>query len=176
MTLEEVSKQILTLIEEYDEENDTNLTNDVDISNKIRHCIDNIQVELAQLKRIKKKITFDTTETNIMEKPKDMYKIDKIKECDFEVLGNEIVFDETYKGKVNIYYDKYPEKIDDETDEKTLLELSRDALECLVYGVASAILKADISANYSVYEYKYQELKQQLNNAETNGFIWVEVN
>ena len=109
-----------------------------------------------------------------MEKPDDLFKIDKVKECDFEVLGNDIVFDNNYKGIVSVYYDKYPKKINEDTDGEEELELSRDALEALVYGVASAILKADISSNYSVYEYKYQELKQQLNNANTNGFAWIE--
>lgn len=174
MTLRQVMEQILTLIEEYDKENDTDLTNDPDIAAKIKHSIDNIQVELSQIKRIRKRITFDTTTTNVMKIPTDLFKIDKVKECDFEVVGNDIVFDEKYKGIVNVYYDKYPQLIENDTDLDTKLELSRDALEALVYGVASAILKADISANYSVYEYKYQELKQQLNNANTNGFAWIE--
>jgi hypothetical protein len=174
MNLEQVLKQVLTLIEEYDEENDTDLTNDPDIANKIKHCIDNIQVELSTIKRIKNKVEFDTTKTNVMAKPSDLYKIDKVKECDFEVIGNEIIFDKNYTGIVTMIYDKYPKKIGEETSLDEELELSRDALECLVYGVASAILKADISANYSVYEYKYQELKEKLNNANTNGFVWVE--
>ena len=174
MTLDEIKKQILTLIEEYDAKNQTDFTNDPDINNKINHSIDNIQVELAQIKRIKTKVEFDTTKTNVMEKPDDLFKIDKVKECDFEVLGNDIVFDNNYKGIVSVYYDKYQKKINEDTDGEEELELSRDALEALVYGVASAILKADISSNYSVYEYKYQELKQQLNNANTNGFAWIE--
>lgn len=174
MTLEEVMIQILTLIEEYDAKNMTTFSDDEDISNKIMHSIDNIQVELAQIRRIKAKKTYDLSETNEFTLPDDLFKIDKVKECDFEVLGNTIVFDPKYTGEVTLYYDKYPEKIDDDTDTDTVLELSRDALEALVYGVASAILKADISSNYSVYEYKYQELKQQLNNANTNGFAWIE--
>ncbi len=103
-----------------------------------------------------------------------IYKIDKVKECDFEVLGNTIVFDENYKGIVDVYYDKYPDKINDNTALTKKLEISRDAIDCLVYGVASDVLKSDLSANYSVYEYKYQELKQKLNNQITNGIIWVE--
>ena len=174
MTLKEIKEKVLTLIEEYDEEEKEKLTKDPDIDAKINHCIDDIQVELSTICRLKEAITLDTTETNILEKPKDMYKIDKIKECDFEVLGNNIVFDENYKGIVNIYYDRYPKKIDSTTSSDTELELPRDALECLVYGVASALLKADISSNYSVYEYKYTELKQSLNNANTNGMIWIE--
>ena len=53
MTLDEIKKQILTLIEEYDAKNQTDFTSDPDINNKINHSIDNIQVELAQIKRIK---------------------------------------------------------------------------------------------------------------------------
>lgn len=174
MTLQEVLKKVLTLIEEYDKKNETNFTNDPDIENKIRECIDNIQVELSTIKRIKTVEEFDTTATNEMDIPEDLYKIDKVKECNFEVLGNTIIFDSNYKGIVHIYYDKYPQKINADTPLTRKLEISRDAVECLIFGVASDILKADVSANYSVYEYKYQELKQKLNNQITNGIIWIE--
>ena len=56
------------------------------------------------------------------------------------------------------------QKINADTPLTRKLEISRDAVECLIFGVASDILKADVSANYSVYEYKYQELKQKLND------------
>lgn len=134
MTIKEVKEKVLTLIEEYDSEEAEKLTSDPDINAKINHCIDDIQVELSTIRRIRKKMSYNTEESNVLNKPADMYKIDKVKECDFEVLGNEIVFDSNYKGEVNIYYDKYPEKIDSNTPLDYELEISRDALECLIYG------------------------------------------
>ena len=52
MTLEEIKTQVLSLIEEYDSETAQKLTKDSDIDIKLNHSIDNIQVELAQIKSI----------------------------------------------------------------------------------------------------------------------------
>lgn len=171
MTLEEVIKKIVKLLEEY-EKTDPNYTGDQDIETKIKESIDDIQVELSQIKKIPALLEVELTgENNIVDKPKDMYRIKRIRECKFEVLNNKIKFEDGYKGKVYVYYYKFPEVINQETDNKHIMELERDAIACLVYGVASAILKADVSANYSVYEYKYQEMKQMLSNNATDGLI-----
>lgn len=171
MTLEEVIKKIVKLLEEY-EKTDPNYTGDEDIETKIKESIDDIQVELSQIKKIPALLEVELTgENNIVDKPKDMYRIKRIRECKFEVLNNKIKFEDGYKGKVNVYYYKFPEMIKQETDNKHIMELERDAIACLVYGVASAVLKADVSANYSVYEYKYQEMKQMLSNNVTDGLI-----
>lgn len=171
MTLEDVIKKIVKLLEEY-EENNSSYTGDQDIETKIKESIDDIQVELSQIKKIPALLEIELTgEDNIIDKPKDMYKIKRIRECKFEVLNNKIKFEDGYKGKVNVYYYKFPEIINQKTDNKHVMELERDAIACLVYGVASAILKADVSANYSVYEYKYQEMKQMLSNSVTDGLI-----
>lgn len=171
MTLEEIKTQVLSLIEEYDSETAQKLTKDSDIDIKLNHSIDNIQVELAQIKSIPALKEVDTEKDGHEISIDNVYKIDKIRECDFEVLNNKIILDNDYTGKVNIYYNKFPEKINYNTENSHVMELTRDALECLVYGVASAILKADLASNYSVYEYKYQELKQMLSDAKTTGEI-----
>lgn len=175
MTLGDVIKKIVKLLEEYDE-NGENYTSDQDIEGKIKESIDDIQVELSQIKKIPALLEVELTgENNIVDKPKDMYRIKRIRECDFEVLNDKIKFKDNYKGKVNVYYYKYPDVINEDTDNDYVMELERDAIACLVYGVASAILKADVSSNYSVYEYKYQEMKQMLSNNVTDGLIEFEV-
>ena len=175
MTLGDVIKKIVKLLEEYDE-NGENYTSDQDIEGKIKESIDDIQVELSQIKKIPALLEVELTgENNIIDKPKDMYRIKRIRECKFEVLNNKIKFEDGYKGKINVYYYKFPEVINEDTDNDYVMELERDAIACLVYGVASAILKADVSANYSVYEYKYQEMKQMLSNNVTDGLIEFEV-
>ncbi len=174
MTLEEVIKKIVKLIEEYDSEGE-NYTSDKDIETKIKESIDDIQVELSQIKKIPTLLIVELDgENNVIDKPKDMYRIKRIRECNFEVLNNKIKFEDGYKGIVNVYYYKYPDVIDEDTPNEYVMELERDAIACLVYGVASAILKADVSSNYSVYEYKYQEMKQMLSNQTTNGLITFE--
>lgn len=175
MTLGEVIKKIFKLIEEYDENGDV-FTSDQDLETKIKESIDDIQVELAQIKKIPALLEVELDgENNVIDKPADMYRVKRCRECKFEVLNDKIKFKDGYKGKVNMYYYKFPEVIDEETDNEHVMELSRDAITCLVYGVASAILKADVSSNYSVYEYKYQELKQLLSNNLTDGLIEFEV-
>lgn len=175
MSLGDVIKKIVKLIEEYDGESDS-YTSDPDIETKIKESIDDIQIELSQIKKIPALLSVELDGTNnIIDKPSDMYRIKRIRECDFEVLNDKIKFDKNYVGPVNIYYYKFPEVINQETSNEHVMELERDAITCLVYGVASAILKADVSSNYSVYEYKYQELKQMLSNDTTDGLIEFEV-
>lgn len=171
MTIGEFKKKVLPLIEEYDA-NEAKLTTDPDIALKLNTCIDDIQMELATIKRIPSKLEVNTeTDGHEISFPTDLYKIDKIKECGFEIANKTIFIDKDYTGNVVIYYDKYPERITDTTPDTEELEIDDDAIGCMVYGVASALLKADISSNYSVYEYKYQEMKQMLTNNKTNGMI-----
>lgn len=171
MTLEEIKTQILTLIEEYDSEEANKLTKDEDIDAKLNHSIDNIQVELSQIKPISALKQVDTEKDGNEIEIENLYKVDKIKECEYEVFKNKVILDSDFKGTVDIYYNKFPEKIDYDTEGTHEMELTRDALECLVYGVAGAILKADLASNYSIYEYKYQELRQLLSNTKTTGEI-----
>lgn len=175
MTLGEVIKKIFKLIEEYDENGEV-YTADQDLENKIKESIDDIQVELSQIKKIPALLQEELTEEkHEVTLPDDFYKLKRIRECDFEILNNKIIFDKDYTGEVNIYYYKYPDKIDESTPNEYEMELKRDAIACLVYGVASAILKADVSSNYSVYEYKYQEMKQMLSDSLTDGLVEFEV-
>lgn len=175
MTLGDVIKKIFKLIEEYDEDGDV-FTSDQDLETKIKESIDDIQVELSQIKKIPALLQVELDgENNVIDKPADMYRIKRCRECKFEVLNDKIKFQDGYVGTANVYYYKYPNIIDADTPNNYTMELTRDTIACLVYGVASAILKADVSSNYSVYEYKYQEMKQLLSNNATDGLIEFEV-
>ena len=61
-------------------------------------------------------------------------------------------------------YFKYPEEINEDTLDDFLLELDQDACNVLPYAVASDILKADISNDYSIFEAKYQSMLSRLDN------------
>lgn len=175
MTLEEMKEKVYRLIEELSD-NEDNLTDDPDYEKKINTCINIIQNELSRIKKIPTKMEYDTTNGNVLEFPEDMYQLFKIQECLYQVIGNEIHFDEDYKGTVQVHYYKYPVQITEETiDEDYVFELSQDALEIMPLGVAGDMLKSDPSTNYgTVYSNRYNELKQYLDSRNNSGIIYID--
>ena len=194
MTLKEMKEKVYRLIEELSdsvstttegtesvEETETHLTDDPDYEKKINTCINIVQNELARIKKIPAITTYNTETSlteNIYTMPETMYQVDKIKGCGFEVIGKTIIFDEDYKGDVEIYYYKYPTLITEDTDDETyIFELDQDALEIMPFGVAGDMLKSDPSTNYGAYySSRYNELKQMLDSRYTNGVIFVDGN
>lgn len=197
MTLKDMKERVYRLIEELSDsvtstttddetepgeeivEEETHLTDDPDYEKKINTCIDAIQNELARIKKIPAKTTYNTETSqtgNVYNFPDSMYQVDKILDCDFRVIGKTIIFDEDYKGEVTIYYYKYPTPITEETDDETyVFELDQDALNVMPFGVAGDMLKSDPSTNYGAYySSRYNELKQMLDPRYTNGVIIVD--
>lgn len=175
MTLKEMKEKVYRLIEELSD-TETQLTDDPDYDKKINTCINVVQNELARIKKIPTYEEYDTNSGNVMEFPEDCYQIYKIKGCMYEILGNEIHFDENYLGKATIYYYKYPTKITEETiNENYKFELSQDALEIMPFGVAGDMLKSDPSTNFgAVYSNRYNELKQYLDSRNNTGIIYID--
>ena len=175
MTLKEMKEKVYRLIEELSD-TETQLTDDPDYDKKINTCINVIQNELSRIKKISAKMEYDTANGKILKFPSDMYQIAKIQECMYQILGNEIHFDEDYQGKVNIYYYKYPIQITEETnDNEYKFELSQDALEIMPFGVAGDMLKSDPSTSYGqIYSSRYNELKQYLDSRNTAGIIFID--
>ena len=176
MKLLEMKEKIYRLIEELSDNTAEQLTDDPDYEKKINTCINIIQNELARIKKIPSQIVYNTNEGNIFKFKEDMYQIDKIQECQYQIIGNEIHFDEKYLGKVTIYYYKYPTQITKETkDSEYVFELSQDALEIMPFGVAGDMLKSDPSTNYgSIYSNRYNELKQYLDSRNNTGIIYID--
>lgn len=165
--------------EEVTTEEETHLTDDPDYEKKINTCINIVQNELARIKKIPAITTYNTETSltgNIYTMPETMYQIDKIKGCNYDVIGKTVIFDEDYLGDVEIYYYKYPTPITEETDDETyVFELDQDALEVMPFGVAGDMLKSDPSTNYGIYySNRYNELKQMLDSRFTNGMITIE--
>lgn len=164
MTLEEMKKKIYSLIEEYSEDND-DLTEDEDLATKMNDVINQIQNELARMKKISAYTTMEVTEgqtINFSDIDKMMYQLATIKDVEYEINLNTVTFLED--GTARIFYYKYPKRITEDTeDEAYKFELSQDVLEILPYGVAADLLKSDVSSNYgSVYANRYREMIQQL--------------
>lgn len=172
MTLKEMKKQVLKLIEEISEDT-TKYTDDPDIDKKINDVINQIQFELARIKKIPEKLLYEVTDNKIYKMSDEMYQIFRITGCPtFDIIGKEVIFPEDFEGEVNIYYYKYPEIITDTTNDNYEFDLSDDALQIMPYGVAGDILKSDVSNAYgNIYSQRYETMKQQLDPRYNMGFI-----
>jgi len=175
MTLEEMKEKVYTLIEEYDEDADE-LTNDPDFALKMNNVINQIQNELSRIKKIvgytSKEVQEGDTLT-LSSIDKNIYQLDKIKDIDYELAGDTIIFNE--EGTARIYYFKYPKQIDSETSDSYKFELSNDVLEIMPYGVAGDLLKSDVSSQYgTIYSKRYEEMKQMIDPRYSLGSIYIE--
>jgi hypothetical protein len=173
MTLEEMKSKIYSMIEEYSEDAD-DLTEDEDLAAKMNSVINQVQNELSRYKKIDAYTTMEVTEgeeIDITDIDSSIYQLNVIKGVDADIIGGRVIFNE--EGTAKIYYYKYPNQIDMDTEDTYTFELSRDALEILPYGVAGDLLKSDVSSNYgTIYSNRYKELLQSLDprNAMTSMY------
>lgn len=172
MTLKEMKQKTLRLIEEINSESEF-LTDDPDISAKINDVINQIQFELARIKKIPEKMEREIDDNKIYKMDDEVYQIFKITGCPtFDIIGKEVIFPDDFEGTVNIYYYKYPERITSTTSDNYTFELSDDALEIMPYGVAGDLLKSDVSNAYgNIYSQRYEKMKQELDTRYNMGFI-----
>lgn len=174
MTLLEIKKKTLQLIEEISD--GENLTNDPDIKAKLNSVINQVQFELARMKKIPAYKELEVTERQVV----DMNTLDNFYQLrllrfdgGYEIVENLAVFNE--EGTAVFYYYKYPEIITDETPDDYVFELSPDALEILPYGVASDILKSDVSTQYgAIYSQRYEIMLQRLDPRYSMSSITIE--
>lgn len=175
MTLEEMKQKTYSLIEEYSEDADE-LTEDEDLSAKMNSVINQIQNELARIKKIEEytEITGEKGDiVNFSDIDEQFYQLNIVKGVDVDIIGQRIKFNES--GTAEIYYYRYPKQIDDESDDSEELELSTDCLEIMPYGIAADLLKADVSNNYGqIYAQRYLELKQGLDPRYALGSLYID--
>ena len=180
MTLEEMKQKVYALIEEYNEDAE-DLTEDEDLALKMNSVINSVMFEVARMKKIPAKTTMeiafeegeDEHEIEMTDIDSDIYQVDVIKGLDSIVIGKTVVFHE--EGTAKIYYFKYPVAITEDTDDDYVFELDNDALECMVYGVAGDLLKADISqANGNIYMQRYEQLLSRLDPRNGLGGIYID--
>lgn len=176
MTLLEMKKQILKLIEEINPKSEL-LTDDPDIANKINVVINLIQNELSRIKKIpaREEVKVEKGDLEeISDLVSNLYQLNLIRDVKHNIYNSTIEFLES--GTAKIFYYKYPKQITEATDESTYkFELSTDVLGIMPYGVAADLLKSDISANYGqVYANRYEQLKQQLDPRSHTGSIYIE--
>ncbi len=175
MTLKEMKKKVLNLIEEISP-NNPNLTDDPDIANKINDVINQIQNELSRIKKIAVREEFEVTEGEVEDFEDwldDFYQLNIITGVEHHIIDKSVEF--ISDGKAQVYYYKYPKQITSETNaDEYKFELSKDVLEIMPYGVAADLLKSDISANYGqVYSNRYETMLQRLDPRYHTGNIWI---
>lgn len=181
MNLLEMKKKTLKLIEEVSTDG-TKLTDDPDIEAKLNEVINQVQYELARMKKIPAVIAQEITSLTLdLKTIKNFYQLDNLRfrntegeELETDIYGTNVVFPE--EGTATIYYFKYPERITDDTnDSEYIFELTDDALEILPYGAAADLLKSDVSNNYGqIYAQRYSELKQLLDPRYSMGSVYIE--
>lgn len=172
MTLMEMKKKVLGLIEELNPESEL-LTDDPDISTKINEVINQITYELARFKKLPKYIEMEVSKGDIVEFADierecgyEIYQLSKVSGVDFapKADGTVLKFLEDGTAEIDVYV--YPERIGEKTKDKAYeFELSADVLEIMPYGIAADLLKSDVSTNYgSVYANRYEEMKTRLDS------------
>ena len=169
MTLKEAKENVLSLIEELNQKHEL-LTDDPDIAEKIHTVINQVQYELARIKKIPAYSTEEVTADEVFELNNltDFYQLNIIKfknadgeDAEYTLVDNLVMFSEN--GQATFFYYKYPERIKKDTKDNYEFELSEDVLDILPYGVAADLLKSDVSTNYGkIYADRYETMLNRL--------------
>jgi hypothetical protein len=175
MNLGEMKAKIYSMIEEYSEDAE-NLTEDEDLALKMNSIINQIQNEICRIKKLPAYTTKNVEEgqeLTFTEIADNVYQINIVKGVDTDTLDDRIICNET--GTARIYYYKYPEQIDMETDDEFEMKLPIDVLEVIPYGVAGDLLKSDVSSQYgTIYSARYREMLQQLDPRYNSNSVYID--
>ena len=182
MTLLELKKKVLAMIEELNPESEV-LTDDPDISAKINEVINQVMFELVRIKKIPKYVEIAVESGQLLEFADiesacgyEIYQLGTVGGVPYVPRANGTVLKFFSSGTAEIDCYVYPERITEKTKDKAYeFELSPDVLEILPYGVAADLLKSDVSAEYgNVYAQRYMELKQMLDPRYQHTTIYIE--
>lgn len=181
MSLKDMLKKILSLIEEYNSDSEY-LTSDTDIANKIIDVINQIVMELCRMKKLPEYIEVPVTKGQLLTINdlavlcgKGVYQIDVIRGVNFVCRGSGTIYKFLESGMAEIDCFVYPQRITENNQENYVFDLPEDLLEIVPYGVAADLLKSDQSAEHgSVYAKRYETMKQQLDPRYMMGSIYCE--
>lgn len=182
MTLLEMKKKVLGLIEELNPESEL-LTDDPDIATKINDVINMKLFELARMKKIPKYVEFEVKVGEIIdfsriekESGYEVYQINTVKGVANEFLAMGTLIKAFESGTMCVDFFVYPERITEKTKDKGYeFELTPDALEIMPFGVAGDLLKSDVSSSYGqIYTSEYEKLKNELDPRYNMASISIE--
>lgn len=181
MTLNEMMKKVLGLIEELNPENPL-LTEDPDIATKIKDVTNQIMFELARMKKIGKYVEMNVSAGDLVsfddisnELGYEVYQLGTVSGVNHTYKANGTILKMLESGTVEIDCFVYPKPITAETDGSYEFELSQDALEIMPYGIAGDLLKSDISTEYgSIYSARYESMLQRFDPRYHMTSIYIE--
>lgn len=178
MTLAEMKKKVLKMIEEYTD-NEV-FTSDPDIQVKMNDIVNQVMFELSRVKKIPEYTEMQAAEGDIIrfadiDSENEVYQLGVVRGIDCELKADNTIIKCFEEGTLEIEYYKYPKRITEENADTYEFELSNDVLEVMPYGVAADLLKSDVSNAYGdVYAKRYEQMKQQMDIRYSTGFITFE--
>lgn len=180
MTLEEMKKKVLGLIEELNPDNEV-LTDDPDIATKINDVINQVQFELARIKKIPSYVEIKVREGELIdfktiEKAcgQKVYQLDMVRGIAYELKAQGTVIKVLEDGVAEVEFFRYPQRITESTKEYEF-DLSPDVIEVLPYGVASDLLKSDVSADYGqIYANRYEQMLNRMDSRYATNMLQIE--
>ena len=180
MTLNEMDKKVLALIEELNPKSEY-LTDDPDIAAKKNYVTNQIMFELCRLKKIGKYVEFAVNEGDLItfddlaqEVGNEIFQLNLVSGVNYAMKANGTVIKVLESGTIEVDCFVYPETITEDTKGSYEFELSQDVLEIMPYGIAADLLKSDISTEYgAIYANRYETMLQRLDprNAMTSIYI-----
>lgn len=182
MTLLEMKKKVLGLIEELNPESEM-LTDDPDIAAKINDVINMKLFELARMKKIPKYVEIEVSKGETIDYARiekesgyEVYQISLVEGVDYEYKAQGTIIKALGSGTMGIDFFVYPERITEKTNAKGYeFELSADALEIMPFGVAGDLLKSDVSSSYGqIYSSEYEKQKSELDPRYNMSSITIE--
>ena len=181
MTLFEMKEKILSLVEELNPDSDF-LTEDPDIAAKLCHVINQIQFELARMKKLPRFLELPVARGELVDFAAigracggEVYQLGNVTGVAYTPRADGTVLQMEESGTARIECYVYPTRITGQTEDTFSLELSPDCLELLPYGAAADLLKSDLTAQQgSVYANRYETMLRRLDPRYRVGGIFVE--
>lgn len=181
MTLAEMKRKVLGLIEELNPDNEQ-LTDDPDIATKMNDVVNQIMFELVRLKKLPGYVEIPVEEGDLIDFDAiekagkyTVYQISIVRGIDCEYKAHGTIVKALESGVAEIDYFKLPDAITDKTKDSYEFELPQDVLEIMPYGVAADLLKSDVSTGYgNIYAQRYESLKQLLDPRYNMGGIYID--
>lgn len=181
MTLLEMKKKVLGMIEEINPDSEL-LTDDPDIAAKINEVTNQIQFELARMKKIPKYVEMPVSVGDLVTLEDignavgyEVYQLGTINGVNYVPKANGTILKIMESGTAEIDCFVYPERITDKTNNNYEFELSPDALEIMPYGIAGDLLKSDVSSEYgTIYSTRYESMLQRLDPRFQMSSIYIE--
>lgn len=151
MNLGDGKRKVLMLLDEYSSGGE--ITSDVDINNKMNDFFDMAQKEMANYKRIIRKVEVEFDGSKFADLPEDFVDYFRIwkngKLADLYPIIDRQMYVKGQMGTVLVEYFASPQTIDTETPDTYEFEVTEDAANCLPFYVAAQQLITDLVVDYS---------------------------